>query len=474
MKRIIVALGLTATTTAIASAADLPARVYSKAPIVAQVYDWTGFYVGGNVGIGVSRDPASIVVATSTITGGTSSVVGDTGAIGGAQFGYNWQRGVFVLGAEADIQGSGLWNNRTCTLTCVEEETARYSQRLEWFGTARGRIGLATGPALGYVTAGLAYGRVKTENLVGFEPSTLFSWNQSRTGWTVGTGVEAALSGNWTGKIEYLYVDLGSNTGTLPLSDTVNVSSAIEYREHIFRAGINYRFGEQQLTPIAPVADWRGLYLGGNIGLALALNPGSFEAEVEGFSFASEKYNTSPRGLVGGGQLGYNWQAGSLVYGFETDLQALAAQGGGACLFVCELGVAAMNIDQRLNWLGTARGRIGYGTGPSLFYLTGGLAYGGVTTKSTEAFPFAPLVNSDVAHVRTGYAVGGGIETSLASFGLGPNWSAKTEYLYADLGTVTDRTSSTFQGIVVVDNALTTHVREHLFRAGLNYRFNGY
>jgi len=471
MKRIVAALGLTIASTSVGAAADLPERIYTKTP-AAQVYNWTGFYIGANAGVGLSRDPASVVIA-STPAGGSSSVVGAVGAFGGGQIGYNWQTGNILFGVETDFQGAALQDDRTCTLTCMDFEANRYDQHLDWFGTARGRIGLTTGSVLGYVTGGLAYGGVTTANLVSVGASTTpFYWHQTRTGWTVGSGIEAALPGNWTGKVEYLYLDLGSDRGILPLAGTGGVTSSIDYRQHIVRVGVNYRFGRQQSGASEPPANWRGLYAGGNLGTLVGLNPSSSELSIFGLIASSDKYNLSPRGLIGGGQLGYNWQAGSVVVGLETDFQGASAKGGGACVLLCEPGVAAINADQRLNWLGTTRGRVGLATGSALFYLTGGLAYGDVTTRVVQLFPFLPSSDNTFSHSRTGYAVGAGIETQFDPFGLfGHKWSAKTEYLYSDLGTVTDSFKVGPEAFAIT-NTMTTHVQEHVFRTGLNYHFS--
>ncbi len=99
-------------------------------------------------------------------------------------------------------------------------------------------------------------------------PAFSASSDRTKSGWTWGTGVEAALSGNWTGKIEYLYVDLGNTVRHLRRA----AQSAHEIREHIFRAGVNYRFGGNSgrgcRSP--PAANWSGFYLGGNGGSGLA------------------------------------------------------------------------------------------------------------------------------------------------------------------------------------------------------------
>jgi outer membrane immunogenic protein len=116
----------------------------------------------------------------------------------------------------SNIRGSGL-----CGITSCET-------RNDWLGTVRGRLGYAFDRFLPYVTGGLAVGGVKT-SVAGFGDSS-----DTKAGWTVGGGIEAAIAGPWTAKVEYLYVDLGS-------SDTVLGSSA-DFRTNIVRAGLNYRF----------------------------------------------------------------------------------------------------------------------------------------------------------------------------------------------------------------------------------------
>ena len=120
--------------------------------------------------------------------------------------------------------------------------TTTYGQKLDWFGTARGRIGIANGPVLSYVTAGYAFGNVKTDatQSVGGLTST-FSTDRTQSGWVVGSGVEAALGGNWTGKIEYLYLNLGNKTDATTLLSATPINT--EIRENIFRVGLNYRIG---------------------------------------------------------------------------------------------------------------------------------------------------------------------------------------------------------------------------------------
>ena len=148
-----------------ASAADMPVKApYVKAP-VAMVYDWTGFYIGVNAGVGIGRDYTRMAIPAGPSW--EASYLNPQGGLGGGQIGYNWQSpntflGAIVFGVEADIQGTGMRDNYSCLLGCLPGLNLNYNQRLDWFGTVRGRVGLATGPVLSYVTAGWAYGSVKT------------------------------------------------------------------------------------------------------------------------------------------------------------------------------------------------------------------------------------------------------------------------------------------------------------------------
>jgi outer membrane immunogenic protein len=132
-------------------------------------------------------------------------------------------------------------------------------ERLHWFGTVRGRLGVTPWDrTLLYATGGFAYGKVGNDAAIGF-PFPLggfdgfFSGSQSstRTGWTVGGGLEHAWRGPWSVKLEYLYVDLGSDTVRLldPFFPLGVLDYSFEHRHHLVRAGLNYRFGAP-----APVA----------------------------------------------------------------------------------------------------------------------------------------------------------------------------------------------------------------------------
>lgn len=211
MKKFLLAsVGLVALGLGSASAADIQRReaMPAKAPAyVAQMYNWTGEYVGINGGYAF---------------GGTNS--GNGGLVGGT-IGYNFQSGgPLVWGLEADIDWTRIRGSTTCGgLSCEVSNN--------WLGTARGRLGYAMGPTgsiLPYITGGAAFGSV--ENSV----TGLGSSRETKLGYALGAGIEAALSGPWTAKVEYMYVDLGKGP-------TVGGFDS-KFHTNIIRAGLNYRF----------------------------------------------------------------------------------------------------------------------------------------------------------------------------------------------------------------------------------------
>jgi outer membrane immunogenic protein len=210
-----------------ASAADL--RPITKAPItpVEVPFNWTGFYIGinGGGGWGTSRHDFPAVPSTT----GDFDVSG--GLIGGTM-GVNFQSGTMVYGLEMDLGWSSIDGNAACPgagFVCATE--------LQWLGTFRGRLGVAMGSVLPYVTGGIALGNIRMSTLP-FVPGV---GEETKAGWTVGAGREIALSPNWSIKGEYLYVDLGTATCDVLVCSGVSALDA-DFRAHVVRAGINYRF----------------------------------------------------------------------------------------------------------------------------------------------------------------------------------------------------------------------------------------
>jgi outer membrane immunogenic protein len=259
MKRISIALAATASLLATgAFAADLPAKVYTKAPVIVDPgYNWTGFYIGGNIGYswGRSSDTSTLTNAAGTVLLTTAGKSNLDGIVGGGQIGYNWQTQTWVWGLEADIQGTGERGSRAFAYTPftgpgIGNFTPNIlipfvlTQKIDWFGTVRGRVGVLVTPrVLLYATGGLAYGQVNSSETIGTVVPSGFSNSITNVGWTVGAGIEGVIGGNWTAKLEYLYVDLGtvSSSYTLPSTNVISYSSHVT--DNVLRVGVNYKFG---------------------------------------------------------------------------------------------------------------------------------------------------------------------------------------------------------------------------------------
>ncbi len=197
-----------------ASAADQPSR---KGPVAAPVYippvfTWTGFYVGANADYGWGNVNAN----------GFANVGDLDGFVGGGQIGYNYQMGQFVLGLEADLQGADLSSGNNLGLVRV---------KTDYFGTVRARVGFAIDRFMPYVTGGWAYGNVKTSI-----PALAFSNDSSHTGgWTVGGGIEYAITNNLIAGVEYLYVDLGEK-------NILGAGTKVGTDFSVVRARLSYKF----------------------------------------------------------------------------------------------------------------------------------------------------------------------------------------------------------------------------------------
>lgn len=449
------------------AAAGSAARSTTEVAPTAPSYSWTGFYLGVNVGGSIGRSHTNSQNPPAGVAQNETTYLSAAGAIGGGQIGYNWQvpnlYGL-VLGAEADIQGSAR-TDTVCPHICYTD--GRYSsnlqQKIGWFGTARGRIGVATGPVLSYITGGFAYGSVKTDGRLvdNFLPGVSFSLDQTRGGYVLGSGVEASLGGHWTGKLEYLHVDLG--TQAPPTGSSATVSSRVS--DNIFRGGLNYRFGGKSVYS-APIANWAGFYIGVNAGSLIARNQSTNAfANTPG----QTTFNLAPDGFTGGAQIGYNWQSSAWVFGVEADIQGANSTDDSTCLYggctVTPLQLTAA-FNQKIPYFGTVRGRLGYSIGSTLFYGTAGFAYGQTKTTMVETASGNAAQVFSFKHNKAGYAVGGGIESPLGLFG--PAWTVKSEYLFVNLG----QTSDTFYDNTIGSNeTFTSDTREHIFRVSLNYHF---
>ncbi len=217
MKKILLAATFLAGALASANAADLGTRKPSPVLPIMATYNWTGFYVGiqGGYGFGDNTHTNGVV---------TSGKINNNGGMIGGTIGYNHQINSMVLGLEADIAYASF---KDSTLTNCAAPGCKTEVR--WFGTGRARLGYAIDRFMPYITGGVAFGDVRAS-------AGAFVGTSTRTGWTIGGGVEAAVLQNVTLKAEYLYYDLGRFT----YSSAANLSTTT--KGHIVRAGVNYKF----------------------------------------------------------------------------------------------------------------------------------------------------------------------------------------------------------------------------------------
>jgi outer membrane immunogenic protein len=205
MKKIALAAVALVAAAGAAFAADIrrgPASYYT-APAPLNVYSWAGPYLGANIGYQWGST--------------THNPTDPSGVNGGIQAGYNWQSGQFVFGAETDLQLSG-----------ANDTFAPWKFSNPWFGTLRGRAGMAMNNILLYATVGLAYGGLKGQ-FAGISES------KAHLGWAAGLGMEVGLTRNWSAKAEYLFVDLNDEGYII-----TGVNNGLE--SSLLRFGVNYHF----------------------------------------------------------------------------------------------------------------------------------------------------------------------------------------------------------------------------------------
>jgi outer membrane immunogenic protein len=246
-KLLLAAVGLVALGMAPASAADLAARPYTKAPppMVAALYDWSGFYLGLNGGWGSSRKcwdfttPAGVFVAPEGCHNAT-------GGVAGGQIGYRWQASAWVFGLEAqgdwaDLRGSNI-------STFAPAFTNR--SKIDAFGLFTGQVGYAFNTVLLYAKGGAAVtgDRFNVNTTIG-NVLAATTGDQTRWGGTVGAGLEYAFAPNWSAAIEYDHLFMGTkttsfiNNGTVGVAGTLFGTDRIRQDVDLVTVRVNYRWG---------------------------------------------------------------------------------------------------------------------------------------------------------------------------------------------------------------------------------------
>ncbi len=231
-----------------ASAADLAARTYTKAPaMVAAVYDWSGFYLGINGGGGFSHN-----CWTNTATLGIPTVPNFSegchdasgGAVGG-QIGYRWQAANWVFGVEgqgdwADFKGS----NVSLASTPIFGVGITNQTKLDAIGLLTGQVGYAWNNVLWYAKGGAAVTHNKYNGYVTATGTLLDSANETRWGGSIGTGVEVGFAPNWTVGVEYDHLFMGTNNINLTTpAGGASRTDSIKQDVDLATVRVNYRWG---------------------------------------------------------------------------------------------------------------------------------------------------------------------------------------------------------------------------------------
>lgn len=505
--------------TAAATAADLPSR---KAPLIAPppVFTWDGFYIGGEIGYGFGTDrnrtylPIAGIFGAGPTTPISSNSANTSGVLGGAFFGYNWQIGQFVLGAESDIEFSNVRGTAPMAglnlfapsfIAGLGAPVGSASYREDWRTSSRIRIGYSFGRLLVYAAGGGTYGMFRFNNAynsqfnvltAGFTP--LFgvqeNYKATRFGGTIGAGAEYAITDNWIGRLEYRYTDFGTEKQSLNGSPFGYLQ---EHRltDHSVRAALAYKFGggggllgafmpflNEPTGPGTP--DWTGLKVGGQLGYGWGTDKNKLSQPfltIAGAtpysSFPLGQNVAKPGGVIGGAHIGFDRQWGRIVSGAEVSIEGSGINGKtglmGANLFAptafAALGSPIGVVTTKNTWRGAVTGRIGYAWGPALIYALSGMSFAQFNFTSTYNAQFWPTtgitpavyVTDTISKFRLGGTIGGGVEYALTD-----RWSVRAEYRYTDFGKFREIQSSNALGMVQEHR-----LYDNVMQAGFSYNF---
>ena len=226
------------------------ALVPTRAPIPRRNlgYNWTGFYLGPHIGGAWTStelfDPTANL-GSPNLPGSVFRVDAD-GFIAGGQVGFNYQAGAWVLGIEAQ----GAWANATGSILPNSfpppfDTTIRLRSNIDWLATVTGRVGLPLGSSLPYVKGGWALaGESYAADVTMLGASIPISdANGTRSGWVIGAGVEWAIAGLWTARLEYSFMDFGTDTRSITAAGAPTTPFDVDLKVHSFTFGLNYRFG---------------------------------------------------------------------------------------------------------------------------------------------------------------------------------------------------------------------------------------
>ena len=372
------------------------------ADLVAGGPDWTGFYIGANVGGGA-------VVNNIELPGlgaGNLNGIGGEGWLGSIMAGYNHQMNSIVFG----IQGDVGYNDLGTELNIVGTNVIDAQQGL--VASVSARLGLLVTPeTLAYVIGGYSYSEYETEVSL-FGPS--ISFDETYDGYHIGGGLETMISPHAKVRVEYRYTSYGGEDW-----DTGGFLN-VEPSTHTGSVGLAWNFGggDSSSTPAAGYvasgeSDWTGFYIGANVGGGAVVN----NIELPGLG-AGNLNGIGGEGWLGSIMAGYNHQMNSIVFGIQGDV--------GYNDLGTELNIVGTNvIDAQQGLVASVSARLGLLVTPeTLAYVIGGYSY---SEYETEVSLFGPSISFDETY--DGYHIGGGLETMIS-----PHAKVRVEYRYTSYG----------------------------------------
>lgn len=211
----------------------------------AESYDWSGFYLGANLGYGWAESEPTIRYLDEVKN--TTKLSSDMeGVVGGVQLGYNWQVKNFLVGIETDFSSADISSENSDQIANADDyDIVKENNRINSFGTLRARLGfLPADRLLAYVTGGWAYGDVDYTTYIDSNPnpSENYKYKETKSGWVVGAGLEYGVSEHVTLRAEYLYIDWGNQYDKVYSPNFYDVEYGWDTTIDVFRVGLNYLF----------------------------------------------------------------------------------------------------------------------------------------------------------------------------------------------------------------------------------------
>jgi outer membrane immunogenic protein len=446
------------------------------------IYDWTGLYVGGHAGGEWATRAGS--VNNSNFFDLTKQNM--SGALGGAQIGYNHQFGRVVLGAELSGSWDDLDNTNFCfqTTTLLPGEVTNCRAEQKWSAQFLTRLGYAfdDGRLLPYVVGGVAVSRMNLH----FTDTTFIGtveWGSKRTmtGAVFGAGVQYALGNGFSLGLEYLYTRYGTQDfsslatfGGVPFTPS---SDRSDLTSQALRVVANYKFGD------APISDrerttkhfynWTGFYVGANVGRGWGGATGFDEIAIP-LPFPGDVTAQTVRGTSGGAQLGYNHQFGRVVLGTELSASLGGLGGRQDCFELAALIFApdSFNCRVKQQWAGQFLTRLGYAfdEGRMLPYILGGISLAKFDVTHEISDPLGGSASWSDRKVHAGPVLGFGLQYALQN-----DLSLGVEYLYTPYGMQRYASDVTgpFAPAPGFPGAFTQNLTSNTVRVVLNYKFDG-